>query len=44
MEGRVMKDYVVVPESAYGDPDELGRWLSRSFEFTSTLPPKVKKT
>ena len=43
MEGRVMKDYVIVPESAYSDPKELGRWLSRSFEFTTTLPPKERK-
>ncbi len=43
MQGRVMKDYVVVPETAYSDSNELGRWLSRSFEFTSTLPEKEKK-
>jgi len=43
MEGRAMKDYVVVPETAHYDPDELERWLKRSYEFTSSLPPKEKK-
>ena len=43
MPGRVMKEYVVVPESVWSHPDALEQWLSRSIEFVGALPPKVPK-
>jgi TfoX/Sxy family transcriptional regulator of competence genes len=45
MPGRVMREYVVAPESLAADHRELARWLRRAFEFVATLPskqPKVK--
>lgn len=41
--GRVMKEYVVVPESVWSDPDSLDSWMSKSVEFVGALPPKVPK-
>jgi TfoX/Sxy family transcriptional regulator of competence genes len=45
MPGRVMREYVVAPESLATDHRELAKWLSRAFEFVASLPakqPKVK--
>ena len=41
--GRVMAEYVVLPETAWSDPDELDRWLSRAVDFVGALPPKEPK-
>ncbi len=41
--GRVMREYVLLPEAIQGDKEQLDGWLSRSIEFVSTLPPKKKK-
>lgn len=43
MEGRPMREYLVVPESLYADREALHHWLQRSFSWASGLPPKVKK-
>jgi TfoX/Sxy family transcriptional regulator of competence genes len=46
IEGRPMKDYVVIPESVLGDNKALGEWMKRSYDYTASLPvkkPKVKK-
>ena len=43
MEGRVMKEYMVLPEELYSDTETFGKWLNRSFEFVASLPPKQKK-
>jgi TfoX/Sxy family transcriptional regulator of competence genes len=43
MEGRVMKEYMIIPEIVYSDANEFNTWLVRSYEYTSKLPPKVKK-
>lgn len=43
MEGRPMKDYVILPASIYNSEPEFLKWLNRSAEYTRTLPPKVKK-
>lgn len=43
MEGRPMKDYVLLPPSVYGNKDEFTRWLERSAAYTRSLPPKEKK-
>ncbi len=38
--GRVMKEYVVVPDDLLGRTEELGGWLRRSHEWIGTLEPK----
>ncbi|MEW5736422.1 MAG: TfoX/Sxy family protein [Thermodesulfobacteriota bacterium] len=43
MEGRVMKEYLAVPESLYSDMQEFRRWLARSYEYVKALPEKKKK-
>lgn len=43
MEGRKMKEYVVIPETIINDSEAMGMWLNLSFRFTSSLPPKVKR-
>jgi TfoX/Sxy family transcriptional regulator of competence genes len=41
MPGRVMKEYVVVPESMLGSPGDLARWMAKAFEFAESLAPKA---
>ena len=43
MEGRPMKEYMVLPEAVYRDAEVLGEWLSRGRDYTASLPPKEKK-
>ena len=43
MPGRLMKEYVVVPDSVYQDPDGFEEWLRRSVEFVGSLPVKEAK-
>lgn len=43
MEGRTMKEYVVLPESVYGNPQTFAKWLNRSYEFVLGLPEKEVK-
>ena len=42
MEGRVMKDYVMLAEPLLGR-EGLAAWLGRSYEYVSSLPPKTPK-
>jgi TfoX/Sxy family transcriptional regulator of competence genes len=42
MKGRAMKEYVILPDSVYGDQALFRDWLKRSFDFASSLPPKKK--
>jgi TfoX/Sxy family transcriptional regulator of competence genes len=42
LEGRVMKEYVALPESVYGQPDTLKLWLSRSYQYAMSLKAKTK--
>jgi TfoX/Sxy family transcriptional regulator of competence genes len=44
MAGRPMKDYVVIPESVLGNKTALGEWMTRSYDFTASLPEKKAKT
>ncbi|MDP2663827.1 MAG: TfoX/Sxy family protein [Dehalococcoidia bacterium] len=44
MPGRPMKEYVVVPDAIYGNPSRLEQWLTRSFQYVSSLPPKEAKS
>jgi TfoX/Sxy family transcriptional regulator of competence genes len=43
MPGRVMKEYMVLPEAIINDPQELHRWLEHSHRFAAPLPPKQRK-
>jgi TfoX/Sxy family transcriptional regulator of competence genes len=43
MPGRTMKEYVVMLEPVWRDPDALEQWLLRSIEFVGALPPKEPK-
>ena len=43
MPGRVMKEYVVVPEAVWSSPDTLEEWIRRSVEYVGGLPPKESK-
>lgn len=38
--GRVMKEYVVVPDDLLERTDELQGWFEQSFEWIGTLKPK----
>ena len=42
LEGRIMKEYVALPESVYSQPDILKLWLGRSYQYAQLLQPKVK--
>ncbi len=43
MPGRVMKEYVEVPQAVTESAD-LKRWLKKSLAYAQSLPPKVKKS
>ncbi|HEX2923389.1 MAG TPA: TfoX/Sxy family protein [Chloroflexota bacterium] len=43
MPGRPMREYMVLPEGLYSDHSALEEWLSRSFSYVSSLPPKASK-
>jgi TfoX/Sxy family transcriptional regulator of competence genes len=44
MKGRVMKEYVVLPEVLYSDAEDLNHWLNKSYEYVLTLPTTLRKT
>jgi TfoX/Sxy family transcriptional regulator of competence genes len=43
LEGRVMREYVVLPQAIYDDDVDFEKWLSRAYEYAIGLPPKKKK-
>ncbi len=43
MKGRIMKEYVVLPDSILKDSRRLRRWLNRSYDYVSSLPKKELK-
>ena len=43
MPGRLMKEYVVVPEPVWSSPEALEEWLRSSVEYVGVLPPKKPK-
>ena len=43
VKGRVMKEYVVLPDSLYNDPEKFHELLRSSYEYVSSLPQKQKK-
>ena len=38
--GATMKGYVLIPTAMYSKPEELVKYLTESFEYVKTLPPK----
>ena len=44
MPGRVMREYVTLPESARGDARGLRRWIGKAFAYAATLPAKSRAT
>ena len=42
MEGRPMKDYVLLPADIVEDREQFAEIIAKSAEYTSTLPEKVK--
>ena len=43
MKGRMMREYVALPNSIKENGNLLHSWLEKSYEFVSSLPPKKKK-
>ena len=43
MEGRPMKEYVVIPRAWRDRPETARAWIARSLEWVGELPAKVKK-
>jgi TfoX/Sxy family transcriptional regulator of competence genes len=43
MRGRVMREYVVVPDSVAQDGRALRAWLRRALDCATRLPPKAMK-
>lgn len=43
MPGRVMREYVVVPESILSPEEELEAWLKKTFAYAECLPPKAPR-
>ncbi|MCD2259512.1 hypothetical protein [Psychroserpens luteolus] len=41
--GRVMKEYVAVPDTLFNDLKNLSKYLEKSFNYTSSLKPKPTK-
>ncbi len=41
--GRIMKDYVAIPNDLLGDIEELGAWFERSHTYIGSLKPKPTK-
>jgi TfoX/Sxy family transcriptional regulator of competence genes len=42
VEGRKMKNYIVVPKEVYSSEEAFKHWLARSLEYTRTLPKRAK--
>ena len=43
MKGRVMKEYISLPDSVVGDGAVLDKWLEIGYGFASSLPQKPVK-
>jgi TfoX/Sxy family transcriptional regulator of competence genes len=42
MAGRVMKEYVALPESILRDRQRLSSWVAKALVYGASLPPKIK--
>ncbi len=43
IKGRIMTEYVVLPDSIYNDSEKFQDWLNRSYLYVSSLPSKKVK-
>ncbi len=43
MKGRIMKEYVILPEEILADEKLLLSWIERSIQYVKSLPPKPPK-
>jgi len=43
MKGRPMKEYVVIPKAWWKQHETVRKWIIRSMDWTSKLPPKKKE-
>ena len=43
LKGRIMKEYVVLPDHLYNDPEKFQELLNLSYNYVSSLPSKKKK-
>ena len=43
VKGRIMKEYVVLSDSIYNNPEKFQEWLNRSYLYVSSLPSKKPK-
>jgi len=43
MPGRIMREYVAIPEHILADTNTAKRWLKRSLTHAAALPAKAKK-
>jgi len=43
IKGRIMKEYVVLPETLCNNSEKFQEWLNRSYQFVSSLPVKKSK-
>lgn len=43
MPGRVMREYLALPDEVIADRDEARRWVERAVSYVRTLPPKAAK-
>ncbi len=41
--GRVMREYVVVPQTILNDSQALNEWIKKSLDYALGLPPKPRK-
>ena len=43
MAGRIMKEYVVVPDALLSDKQQLQVWVGKALVYGESLPPKEKR-
>ena len=43
LEGRPMREYMVITEEIYRNVNQLEKWISKSIKFVSSMPPKQPK-
>jgi len=43
LEGRKMREYIVLDEDIYRDIPTLEKWIEKAVSYVSSLPPKVPK-
>jgi len=41
MKGRVMKEYILLPEQIFDDSIQFEKYLAQSLRFVNSLPPKL---